>query len=200
MIAAEQASSKDKQIHIIRSAQLLFAQFGLKRVTIDDIAKEAHVSKATIYKYFKNKTEIFDKVVQDEVNSLLTMIRRDVKAQKDAVNKLRAHLSVRLGRVSEFVNFYRVTQETWGDYWPHIARVRKDFMSKEQDAVAEILRSGKKSGELRVKDTDKAASILVLAIASVEFQWALEEGRFSSAELVDTMINMMVEGIGGASN
>jgi len=176
---------------------MLFAQFGLKRVTVDDIAEEAHVSKATIYKYFGNKTEIFDRVVQDEVESLLSLIRTDVEAQERAVDKLRVHLAVRVGKVTEFVNFYRVTQETWGDYWPHIARIRKDFMSAEQAAIAEILRRGKATGELRVTDTERTASILVLAISSLEFQWALEDGRFTLTELVDTMMNMIVHGIGG---
>ncbi len=179
---------------------MLFAQFGLKQTTVDDIAKEAHVSKTTTYKYFRSKAEIFDRVVNDEADSLMTLIRNDIKAQERAVDKLRAHLTARLGKVSEFVNFYRVTQESWGDYWPHIARMRKDFISREQEAVAEILRAGAKSGELRVEDPDKAATALVLALASVEFQWALENGNFSLSELVEMMLNMIVNGIGGLSH
>jgi len=186
-----------KESHIVSSAQLLFAKFGLKRVTIDDIAKEAHVSKATIYKYFKNKTEVFDRVVQNEVESLLTLIRNDVKAQDSAVEKLRAHLTIRLGKISEFVNFHRVIQESWGDYRPHIAQVRMEFMTREQCTIAEILKLGTESGELRVEDPNKAAAILVLTLTSVEYQWALDDGRFSLSELVDTMLDMMVSGIGG---
>ena len=186
----------DRQYQILRSAQLLFAQFGLKNVTTDDIAKEARVSKATIYKYYKNKNEVFDRVVHDEVESLLSSIREAVDAEEKAVDKLRAHLLVRLGKVSEFVNFYRVTQDSWGEYWPHIAEVRTDFLAREHNAVADILNWGAQSGEFQVADTEKAAYVMVLALTSVEYQWPLNEGRFTLPELVDTMINMIVNGIG----
>jgi AcrR family transcriptional regulator len=49
-------SKKRKQI--IETAKALFMQYGLKRVTIEEICRKAEVSKATCYKYFKNKTEL----------------------------------------------------------------------------------------------------------------------------------------------
>lgn len=186
----------DKQFHIERSAQLLFTQFGLRKVTTDDIAKEARVSKATIYKHFKNKTEIFDRVIHEEADSLLSSIREAVNAEEKAAEKLRAHLLIRLGRASEFVNFYRVTQESCGDYLPHLAQVRADFLREEQKAVAGILYRGVQSGELQIEDTDKAAYVMVLALASFEYQWSLDEGRFTLPVLADTMLNMIVNGIG----
>jgi AcrR family transcriptional regulator len=189
----------DRQSSIVRSAQPLFAQFGLKNVTADDIAKEARISKATIYRHFKNKTEIFDAVIQDEVDSLLASIREAVDAEDTAVEKLRAHLNIRLGKVSEFVNFYRVTQESSSDYWPHIAQVRTDFLQKEQQAVAEILSLGVRTGELLVEDPEKTAYIMSLALASVEYQWFLDENLFTLPELVDTMLQMIVFGIGRQS-
>lgn len=189
----------DKQTHIVRSAQLLFTQFGLRKITTDDIATEASVSKATIYKYFKNKTEIFNRVIHDEADSLLASIREAVNAEEKAVEKLRAHLLIRLGKVSDFLNFYRVTQESWSDDWPNISQVRTDFLRKEQRAVAEILESGVQSGELQIEDTGKTAYILVLALASVEYQWSLGECRFTLPELVDSMLEMMVNGIGRKS-
>ena len=59
------------QNSILDAAQSLFAQFGLKKVTTDDIARKAHVSKATIYKFYKNKSEIFDVVVRLEAERLI---------------------------------------------------------------------------------------------------------------------------------
>jgi len=165
-------------------------------VTTDDIAKEARVSKATIYKHFKNKTEIFDRVIYDEADSLLSSIREAVNAEEKAVDKLRAHLLIRLGKASEFVNFYRVTQESSGDYSPHLAEVRAHFLRQEQKVVAEILDMGVQSGELQIEDTDKAAYVMVLALASVDYQWSLDEGRFALPELVDTMLNIIINGIG----
>lgn len=44
--------------NIIETANRLFAEHGVKSVTIDRIVKELHTSKRTIYTHFKDKTEL----------------------------------------------------------------------------------------------------------------------------------------------
>lgn len=48
---------------IVSTAHQLFWKFGIKRVTIEEICKEAGVSKMTFYRYFKNKIELAKKVM-----------------------------------------------------------------------------------------------------------------------------------------
>jgi TetR/AcrR family transcriptional regulator, cholesterol catabolism regulator len=43
---------------IIKTALDLFRRYGIKSVTVDDIAREAGMSKKTIYQYFKEKDEL----------------------------------------------------------------------------------------------------------------------------------------------
>lgn len=185
----------EKKEHIIQSAQILFAQFGLKKVTTDDIAREAHVSKATIYKFFKNKNEIFDMVLQAETDQLITAIREAVDKKTEVSEKLKAHLMTRLGKVQEFVNFYRVTQDTWGDYWPYIKHVRQEFLEAEKGVVRDILAQGVRRNELKVENLEMAAHVLIVALASLEFQWALDEYDISLETMVDGMLEMMMHGI-----
>jgi AcrR family transcriptional regulator len=47
---------------IIEKSNELFLNLGFKSVTMDEIANALGVSKKTIYKYFKNKTELVDTV------------------------------------------------------------------------------------------------------------------------------------------
>ena len=44
--------------HIIAEADKLFCQFGIKSITMDDIAKHLGMSKKTIYQYFKDKNAL----------------------------------------------------------------------------------------------------------------------------------------------
>lgn len=43
---------------ILSTADALFVRFGVKGVTMDDIAKELAISKKTIYQYFQDKREL----------------------------------------------------------------------------------------------------------------------------------------------
>jgi AcrR family transcriptional regulator len=53
--------SKKKE-QIIRTAESLFSRFGAKRVTVEEICREAGVSKMTFYKYFTNKIELVRRI------------------------------------------------------------------------------------------------------------------------------------------
>lgn len=44
---------------VLRAAAALFLQNGFQKVSIDDIAKEAGVTKASVYYYFDSKAELF---------------------------------------------------------------------------------------------------------------------------------------------
>ena len=44
----------NKKEMIIQTARDLFTKFGYKKVSMDEIAREAKVTKKTIYSYFKD--------------------------------------------------------------------------------------------------------------------------------------------------
>ncbi|MBN1352453.1 TetR/AcrR family transcriptional regulator [candidate division KSB1 bacterium] len=43
---------------IVKTAKTLFWKYGIRRVTIEEICREANVSKMTFYKHFANKAEL----------------------------------------------------------------------------------------------------------------------------------------------
>lgn len=44
-------------IHLI-SIQNLFSEYGIRNISMDDIAKNLHISKKTIYKHYSCKNEL----------------------------------------------------------------------------------------------------------------------------------------------
>jgi len=53
---------------IIEKTTELFFRYGLKGVTMDDIASSLGVSKKTIYQYYSDKDSLVDAVVQAEID------------------------------------------------------------------------------------------------------------------------------------
>jgi len=185
----------DKRTEIIDAAQSLFAQFGLKKVTTDDIARKARVSKATVYKHYKNKSDIFTDVTRIEAEQLLEAIREAVDNEDTVTGKFKAHLLMRICKIHEFSNFHKVTQDTWGESWPHIVQVRKRFLAEEMEIVKSILRLGNKRKELNVQQIDLAAHIMIVAVTSVEYNWAMDELHIPLEKYVDMMLYMLIHGL-----
>ncbi|MFD6781561.1 TetR family transcriptional regulator [Streptomyces diastaticus] len=66
---AHPTSAKQRQRHarMLRSAARLGAQYGLERVQMHDVAREADVAIATLYRYFPSKTHLFAAVMHAQV-------------------------------------------------------------------------------------------------------------------------------------
>ena len=57
----------EPQEKILKTSLELFFKYGIKRVTMDDIAKELGMSKKTIYQYYKEKDDIVNQLCEIEM-------------------------------------------------------------------------------------------------------------------------------------
>lgn len=69
-------TSNTKKEQILATGKLLFWKFGFKRVTIEEICREASVSKMTFYKFFPNKLELAIAVLDKMFAESIVKIRR----------------------------------------------------------------------------------------------------------------------------
>lgn len=66
---------KEKKIQIIRAAAKRFDRHGLNKTTLDEIARDLRIGKATIYHYFSSKDDLFFQVLEWEGNLLLEELK-----------------------------------------------------------------------------------------------------------------------------
>lgn len=67
--------NKEKQISILKTAVKRFAKHGLNKTTLDEIARDMRLGKATLYHYFNSKEELFFAAIEFECASLLDQIK-----------------------------------------------------------------------------------------------------------------------------
>ncbi len=52
---------------ILKSAEDLFFKYGIKSITMDDIAKDLGISKKTIYQFYSDKNEVVEKLLTERL-------------------------------------------------------------------------------------------------------------------------------------
>ena len=67
------------QGRLLDAAEECFAQHGLKKTTMEDVAKAGGVSRATLYRYFKNRDELLLGVVVREARATAIIIGERLK-------------------------------------------------------------------------------------------------------------------------
>ena len=99
----KEQEKEQRRNHILDTAEKLFFSKGYDNVSMDEIANELEINKATLYIYFKNKESLFLAIVLRGVKIMHTMISKEVRDDRTGIETLSAIATAYL----TFVNNYR---------------------------------------------------------------------------------------------
>lgn len=60
---------EEKKLHILKNSGKLYLKFGIRSVTMDDVAREFGISKKTLYTYFADKEDLVGQVIDFYMNN-----------------------------------------------------------------------------------------------------------------------------------
>jgi AcrR family transcriptional regulator len=84
-----------KQNQLIQTGEALFVKHGMRRVTVEEICRQAGVSKPTFYKYFQNKAALARRIVELWIEECLRRIDRIEEAEVPFPEKLKQILAIK---------------------------------------------------------------------------------------------------------
>jgi AcrR family transcriptional regulator len=167
-MSGDSAAYEKTRSEIQTAACALFTRFGFKKTTLEDIASEAKLGKASLYYYFKSKDEIFSSVVKQESETLLDLVRQAVGEQTTVTGKISAFVRARYEYIQNLTNLYRVTNDAIREVLPLAQKARKEYLQLELAAMKEILDEGTASGEFVVEHTEIVALVIMAALKGLD--------------------------------
>lgn len=180
---------------ILQIARKLFARYGLKKTSVDDIAAEARIGKTTIYYYFKSKHEIFKVVVDRECTILKNAIREAISKEESPQEKLRAFILTRISHLRKLVNLYRVTKDIVTELLPDLEKIRESHFKEEMNTIREILSEGVKKGIFKIKSIELTSLAMVSVLKGLEYPWILGGKPLDIKKSVDALLHILFKGI-----
>lgn len=161
------AVSKTRE-RLVEVARQLFARSGVENTTMNDIAQASSKGRRTLYTYFKNKDEVYQAVVESEMDKLNKMLMEVASKDLPADEKLITYIYSRLDAVKALV-FRNGTLRAnlFRDIWT-VEKIRKDFDIRDIEVIKGILDEGVAQGLFNVPDTDIMASVLHHALKGLE--------------------------------
>lgn len=85
-----------KYFDVIHTARELFWKHGFKRVTVEEICREANVSKMTFYKYFPNKTELAIEIIKRMFDENMETFNRMMQSDIPFEEKMNQQLLLKM--------------------------------------------------------------------------------------------------------
>jgi AcrR family transcriptional regulator len=91
----------EKYIAILKTTHDLFWKYGIRRVSVEEICREAGVSKMTFYRFFPNKTELTKQVINDLFDKIMEDYGKLMKEEIPFEEKIRRQLIMKFEGTNE---------------------------------------------------------------------------------------------------
>ena len=153
-------ANKDKRQQIMQAAERLFLSRRFQEVTTDQVAREAHVGKGTIYRHFKTKDDLFFQTAHSGFDELCELLRCQVPSGAPFAEQLVSACVAISGFFQRRRKLFGMMQAQDNRMAAWKGQLRQKWQEKRQTliaAIAEILRQGARQGEVR---TDVPPEIL----------------------------------------
>ena len=152
---------------ILKGAESLFMKYGVRSISMDDIARHLSVSKKTLYQHFADKEDIVTMTCTAHIVEMAKEVEEIQKTAKNAIDEL-AKLSVCLRESSEEMNpsllfdLQKYHPKAWSVWLDH----KNKFI---RESVIRNLNQGIEEGYFRPEIDKEVIAIIRLEMVQLPF-------------------------------
>jgi TetR/AcrR family transcriptional regulator, fatty acid metabolism regulator protein len=187
--------AEDTRRKLAETALRLFAERGYERVAVDDICREAGVSKGTFYVYFASKDQVLVEELLDLDRFYLDSLPEIDKADT-GIARLLAFGRYSLRHISALGKDYIKAA-----YSSQMAPGRgpSSLASRERgsyEVALRLVREAQEGGALRCDlSSEEIALALVRAIRGIVIEWCLNDGGFDLEREGEPLLGILLDGL-----
>jgi AcrR family transcriptional regulator len=181
---------------ILDAALRVFGQYGFRRTSMDDIAREAGIGKGTIYLSFTGKEEVFQALSQRLAQQMLAGAEAARHRPGTTADKLTAMNAAWFGTYAETISRSPHAAELLDAKHRLSADLVADSASRCKRLVRDVLAEAAAAGELDLEPAgltaDTAAELLIASARGLESSAASPAAYH---RYLDALVRVMVAGL-----
>ena len=184
--------AKIKEIN--HQIQLLFQEFGIKSLTMDDISKKLGCSKKTLYVFYKNRNDLVKKVITQEMKAHEEEILAVIEKDNNPIDEIFLLNKIALKKIKAI---HPSTQYELKKYYPTAWKV---FDKKHKQLISRVtlsnLKKGIKMGLYRKEINPNIMSTIFAEKIDIVFNGVVFNSPMNSFSAVfEELMNHYVHGV-----
>lgn len=191
----------DVRARVLEAAESVFAKKGYRRTTVADILDEAGIARATFYKYFRNKRQVFMELMRDFLKTLYENSSNYLLDGQVATGAIASRIRETL---MLFYKLFIENRELMEIYFreafghdPGLYAVWDEFERRFVALLRKVLDRGMDEGVFRRMDTALVARALSMVFLQVPYRNLVDEGRvdLDIESIAEEMVRLAMDGI-----
>ena len=159
--------ANERKQQIIRAAAKRFARHGMNKTTLDEIARDIRIGKATIYHYFESKDELFYETLKWEADQFIDDIKAIFNNEELAVGaRLLEYISFKESVDKKYKLLYDLFLQLLNiDSFEKEKLILKNLINREEEIIKLVL-SSIYSGRIETMDESLPNFVVVTSWGS----------------------------------
>ena len=202
-MAGTRSTTRTRESAILDAAQQRFAHYGIGKVTMDEVAADVGLKKASLYYYVRTKEDLFRAVIEREEQGYLAALQDIIARDLSPEDKLRQFGAQRLELFGTLLNLAQFKAESWTAMIPAFKPLLLKVEGEEHKFVTGLLREGVERKEFQVRDPKRTATLLLHLLQGLRMRLmknsptpaAVAENYRELAQEVDQVFDLILWGI-----
>ena len=180
--------------NILLKVRELYMKYGIKSITMDDVAKELGISKKTLYQFVTDKDDLVGKFIENEIALKQEEMFKCFKIGFNAIEEL-FEISIFMNRMMREQN--PATEYDLRKYYPHHhQKIVKSRRERMYNYILLNLKKGKEEGLYREGMNEEVIAKLYLSRSeNIQFNELFTVEEFTSVKLFVELLTYHVRGI-----
>lgn len=185
-----------KKEQIINSARKLFSKYGFKKVSMDEIAKEANVTKKTVYTYFESKEELLKYFIQEEILNMKKIVENIEKQKIDffeSVHQVIYNL-LKYKHQEEFLKIIFEEMKSLNN--KTLIENLKPIDIAIQNYITEKLQYAINKQYIEVENIEITSFLIYKMYLALMFEWTEQDKILNEKVIADNILKILKSGLG----
>lgn len=185
---------KEKQI--VDAARKLFYKFGFKKVSMDEIAREAGVTKKTVYTYFSSKEELFKYFIQEELDNMKKIVKDIEKEDLDFFEAVH-QIIFQLIKYKNKRQFFKLMTNEAEVLKSSIASKTLNLIDEQiQSYIYDIVKNAMDKGYIKKENPEVVTFLVYKMYIALMFDWSETREKLDEEEIAKTILDILKNGLG----
>lgn len=196
-------NTKEKEQVILKAARERFAQYGFTKVTMNEIAADVEMGKASLYYYFPAKEDLFRAVIAHEQNQFVDAIENILSQNISVSKKLVEYVERRVEFFQDLLNLGTLNVHSYYDKKSIYKSLFENFHAQELKLLEKLIEDGKQKGEFKKSISEEVPQLLLHILQGLRLRMLRQlKGKSNDAKYVNQLkkemslfIKIFIEGI-----
>lgn len=184
-----------KEEQILNAAKKLFTNYGFKKVSMDEIASEAGVTKKTVYTYFSSKEELLKYCIKEELQNMRKIIE-NVESKKLDFMETVHQVIYNLLKYKKNCKFLKMLFKESEILKNEQLKENLKIVDKEiQNYIRKQLKLAIQNDKIEVQNIDITTFLIYKMYIALMIDWNEDYKKLDEKEIADNILHFLVNGL-----